>query len=139
MRLGILLDKMANESIISSFKVGPLSLAMTRPMYPLMYHKTISDYIIGNMGKIDNDKNKTFGDKDRFIQTFRNDLVLMLLQNALRKYNLEDAYKSYALNTTIPTAIVDKLNFGAYVKADETEQPILPRKHRRNVICNAWP
>lgn len=120
-----LLDKMANESIISSFKVGPLSLAMTRPMYPLMYHKTISDYIISNMGKIDNDKNKTFGDKDRFIQTFRNDLVLMLLQNALRKYNLEDAYKSYALNTAIPTAIVDKLNFGAYVKADKTDQPIL--------------
>jgi hypothetical protein len=118
-------ERMENESVISSFKVGPLSLAITRPMYPLMYHKTISDYIIANMGQIENDKNKTFGDKDRFIQTFRNDLVLMLLQNALRKYNLEDAYKSYALNTTIPRAIADKLNFGAYVKEDGKNQPIL--------------
>jgi hypothetical protein len=118
-------ERMENESVISSFKVGPLSLAMTRPMFPLMYHKTISDYIIANMGKIELDKNKTFGDKDRFIQTFRNDLILMLLQNALRKYNLEDAYKSYALNTTIPTAIADKLNFGAYVKENGTNQPVL--------------
>jgi len=45
-------EKMENESVISSFKIGSLSLAMTRPMFPLMYHKTISDYIISNMEKI---------------------------------------------------------------------------------------
>jgi len=118
-------EKMENESVISSFKIGSLSLAMSRPMFPLMYHKTISDYIIANMEKIDADKNTAVGDKDRFIQTFRNDLILMLLQNALRKYNLEDAYKSYALNTTIPKTIVDKLNFGAYVKENEKGQPTL--------------
>ena len=118
-------EKMENESVISSFKVGPLSLAMTRPMFPLMYHKTISDFIIANMEQIDADKNRTFGDKDRFIQTFRNDLVLMLLQNALRKYNLEDAYKSYALNTTIPRAIADKLTFGAFVKENDKGEPTL--------------
>jgi protein-tyrosine-phosphatase len=118
-------ERMENESVISSFKVGSLSLAMTRPMFPLMYHKTISDYIIANMGSIEDDKNKTFGDKDRFIQTFRNDLILMLLQNALRKYNLEDSYKSYSLNTTIPRAIADNLNFGAFVKENDKGQPTL--------------
>jgi hypothetical protein len=116
---------MENESVISSFKVGPLTLAMIRPLYPLMFHKTISDYIIKNTPDIDADNKKTFNDKDKFVQTFRNDIVLMILQNALRKYNLEDSYKSYSLNTTIPTSMVDKLNFGAYVKENTSGEPTL--------------
>jgi uncharacterized protein YaiE (UPF0345 family) len=117
--------KMDTESLISSFKVGPLTLAMTRPMYPLMFHKTISDYIIRKMKDIETDNQRTFNDKDRFIQTFRNDIVLMLLQNALRKYDLSDAYKSYTLNTTIPRELVDRLNFGAFVKENQSGQPVL--------------
>jgi hypothetical protein len=117
--------KMETESVISSFKVGPLTLAMTRPMYPLMFHKTISDYIIRKMKDIETDNQRTFNDKDRFIQTFRNDIVLMLLQNALRKYDLSDAYKSYTLNTTIPRELVDRLNFGAFVKENQSGQPVL--------------
>ena len=118
-------NKMENESVISSFKVGPLTLAMTRPMYPLMFHKTISDYIIRKMKDIESDNQRTFNDKDRFIQTFRNDIILMLLQNALRKYDLSDAYKSYTLKTTIPRELVDKLNFGAFVKENQAGEPVL--------------
>jgi hypothetical protein len=49
----------------------------------------------------------------------------MLLQNALRKYNIEDFYKSYALSTTIPREIVDKLNRGAFVKENAQGIPTL--------------
>ena len=117
-----LLKKMLNDSVTSSFFNGDLMLALSRPLFPLAYHPTISKYIIVNMKDFDDDNKRTFNNKDRMITTFRNDLLMLLFQNAVRKYEISDAYQGYNVSTSIPVEIVKKLNFGAFVKENENEE-----------------
>jgi hypothetical protein len=114
-----LLKKMLTDSVTSSFFNGDLMLALSRPLFPLAYHPTISKYIIVNMKDFDNDNKKTFNNKDRMITTFRNDLLMLLFQNAVRKYEISDEYQGYNVSTSIPVEIVKKLSFGAFVKENE--------------------
>jgi len=115
------------DSITSSFFNNSLALAIIEPLMPLRYHPRISDYIITNMADFNDYLESTFGygKKSQMIDTFRNDLVSVLLQNALRKYNIKDTYKGYKATSEVPTKLVDKLEFGAYVQEDASGQPIL--------------
>jgi hypothetical protein len=123
-----LIYKIKNDSIISSFFNGPLALAISRPLFSLRYHETISRFVIAfkQAGILKSDAKVHFnGNEDALIDTFRNDIVTHIFQNALRQFEIGDSYKSYSVETTIPTKLVDQLKFGAYVKQDAKGRSIL--------------
>ena len=113
-----ILDRMMNDSVISSFFNGPMALAVSRPLFKLRYHKQISDYLIARKNQIRNDLETTFPGKnvEMFSNVFRNDIVSFILQNALRKYKAEEGFMSLNMETKIPTALVKELKRGAFVK-----------------------
>ena len=117
-----LLSSLQSDSVISSFFNNALSLSINEMLFPLRYNKAISNYLIGINRQLRDDSEKMFGEgkSDMFINTFRNDIVSFIFQQAARKYNLSDIYKSYSLKTSVPVSLVEKLNFGVYVKADKT-------------------
>jgi hypothetical protein len=117
-----LVQSLLNDSVISSFFNGPLALAISRPLFKLRYHKMISDFLIVKDPLLRNAANKTFGEgnKDIFVNTFRNDIVSFILQNSLKRYQLQDSYMGYDVNYgPIPTGAVGKLDFGAFVVTDK--------------------
>jgi hypothetical protein len=117
-----LLTKMLKDSIISSFFNGPMSLAVIRPLFKLKYNKFVSNYIVENAKLFRTTSNKLLGDRkiDTFISMFRNDLINMIFQNAVRKYKIGDSYMSYAVKKEIPTALASELTSrGAFVKANK--------------------
>lgn len=113
-----ILDRIMNDSVISSFFNGPLALAISKPLFKLRYDKNISEYLIAKKDQIRKDLEITFPGKniEFFSNVFRNDIVSFIFQNAIRKYNGSDVYKSLSLETKIPTALVKELTRGAFVK-----------------------
>lgn len=117
-----LLKGMLNDSVISSFFNGPLSLAVIRPLFKFRYNKVISDYIIQNSQVFRKVSRKLLGEGkiDLFMTMFRNDLINMIFQNAIRKYKLTDSYMSYTIKKQIPTALASDIKSrGAFVKANK--------------------
>jgi hypothetical protein len=117
-----LLDKMLKDSVISSFFNGSMALAVIRPLFKLRYNKYISEYIIENSPKFRVGSTMTLGEGkiDAFITMFRNDLINMIFQNAVRKYKLKDTYMSYTIKKEIPTALASDIKSrGAFVKANK--------------------
>ena len=117
-----LLTKMLNDSVISSFFNGPMALAVIRPLFKLKYNKHISNYIVENAPLFRSTSNKLLGERkmDTFISMFRNDLINMIFQNAVRKYKIGDTYMSYTIKKEIPTALASELTSrGAFVKANK--------------------
>jgi hypothetical protein len=117
-----LLPSLQNDSIISSFFNNSLALTINELIFPLRYNKAISSFLIGVNQRLREDSEKLFGENntDKFLNTFRNDVVSFIFQQASRKYKLTDIYKSYSLKTSVPVALVDELKFGAFVKKDKS-------------------
>ena len=122
-----LINAMQKNSIISSFFMGKLSIAINSLIFPLRYNDAVSSYLISKNKDIRKDTLKTFGKNNTtaFKNSFRNAMLSFLFQNAARKYKLSDTYKSYTLNKTIPVSLVDELKFGAFVKEDKKGNKVL--------------
>lgn len=119
-----LLPLMRTDSVISSLFNNSLALSLNERLFPLRFNKAISNYLIGKNRKLRDDSESIFGQNksDVFVNTFRNDIVSFLYQQAARRFNLTDSYKSYTLKKKVPVAYVDLLQFGAYVKKDANGQ-----------------
>jgi hypothetical protein len=138
-----LLTTLMTDSVISSFFNGPLALAVSRPLFKLRYHKAISDYLIVKGQTLREASESTFGENkvDTFINTFRNDIVSFIFQNALRRYKLGDTYMSYNLKTEVPVKYASELKRGAFVKteADGTKTLYVDEKQLREEFkSKAW-
>lgn len=115
--LNYLVEKFLKDSVISSFFNGPLALAISRPLFKLRYHKAVSKYLMDKGMDMIQEMKDTVGEnkRDVFSSTFRNDLVMYLLQNAIRKYSKSDSYMS--LNSAKMSVADMKSNvIGAFVK-----------------------
>jgi len=115
------------DAVISPMYNNELMLALIRPLMELRYHPNISKYIITHLSDFKNDVESTFGANKvtQMIDGFRNDLIGMLLQNSLRKFNISPAYKGYNTVTKIPVKLVKALTFGAYVQKNEQGEDTL--------------
>jgi hypothetical protein len=140
-----LFDALRNDSIISSLFNYDLILSLNEMMFPLRYNKAISDYLMAKSSNLREDSQLLFGDNktDVFMNTFRNDIISFLFQQAARKFKMGDSYKSYILNKSVPTKLVDQLKFGAYVKKDPSgvstmyiDQPAIESDFDRGVWIN---
>ena len=138
-----LLGTLMNDSVLKSFFNGDLALAVSRPLFKLRYHKAISDYLIVKGQTLKEASESTFGENrvDTFINTFRNDIVSFIFQNALRRYKLGDSYMSYNLKMEVPVKYAAELKRGAFVKeeTDGTKTLYVDEKQlRKEFIDKAW-
>ncbi len=119
-----LLRLMKGDSVISSLFNNALALSLNERLFPLRFNKAISNYLIGKNQQLRDDSETIFGanKSDVFVNTFRNDIISFLYQQAARRYSLTDSYKSYTLKTKVPVTYVELLQFGAYVKEDKNGQ-----------------
>jgi hypothetical protein len=116
-----LIDLIKSDSVIGSFFNNPLALALNNTLFTLRFNKAVSGYLIARRSKIQSDSEKMFGpgNIEMFTNTFKNDIINYLFQNAVRKYKLSDSYKSYELKTSIPVKLIPQLNkFSSYVKKE---------------------
>jgi hypothetical protein len=122
-----LLWKMINDSVTSSFFNGPMALQIGRPLFKMRYHPLITKWMVINNQDIRNSLEKTFGvnKKDLYVDTFRNDMISLILQNTLRKYNIDKFYKSYNVEETIPVEFANLPKFGAFVKKNKSGIPTM--------------
>jgi len=114
-----LLESFMNDSVISSFFNGPLSIALSKSLFTLRFNKAVSDFLIVKDEQITRDLIPMMfpgGNKEQFATTFRNDLVSFLFQNELRKYKLGDYYNSFETKTSFRTKPIDNFSRGAFVK-----------------------
>ena len=113
-----IVESMMDDSILKSFFNGPLALAVSRPLFKLRYHRTVSDYLISRKNQIRKDLDTTFPGQniEMFSNVFRNDIVSFIFQNALRRYNKEDSFMSLNMEDKVPIAYVKELTRGAFVK-----------------------
>ena len=124
LRLGLL-----NDSIISSFFNTKLITGLAKPLFKFRYNEDIQDYIENYMSSFVNAPilKASFGRnyREKFPVTFRNDLLSYLFQNALRKYNIQNQYSSYALSEAMSLAPAAGLKFGAQVVEDKNGPTLL--------------
>lgn len=122
-----LLWKMVNDSITSSFFNGPMVLQIGRPLFKLRYHPVITKWMIVNNEDVRGAVETTFGQnkKDLYVDTFRNDMVSLILQNTLRKYSIDKFYKSYNVEESVPVEFASLPKYGVYVKKDKSGIPTM--------------
>lgn len=122
-----LIDKVLEESVIGSFFVQDFQLKLWSKLFSLRNNDTLTQFLNGVIKDRDmrSEVEKNFGDDmERFVSEFKNDLLLFIFQNSLRDFNLgiDKTYKGMAVSEA-PIKYVDKLEFGAFVKKDESGQP----------------
>ena len=119
-----LIDKVLEESVIGSFFVQDFQLKLWGKLFTLRNNDVLTNYLKnklkdrGSREEIES----TFGDDaEKYVSEFKNDLLQFIFQNALRDFNLglNSSYKGYSVQTKVPIAYVDKLEFGAFVKKGE--------------------
>ena len=107
------------DSIISSFFNTSLIRGLAKPLFSFRYNNELQEYVQEVVNNFDNLQvlKSMYGRafRDKFPVAFRNEVLSYLFQNALRKYQIDNEYSSYALETTIPNKLVPNLKFGAYV------------------------
>jgi len=118
-----LFKSMLTDSVISSFFNEKMALGISKPLFPLRYHPSVSKFLIDlSKSRVLRDQAKlTFGEKGEgaHVVAFRNDLISYIFQNALRKYKLANSYTGYEMTDSIPVSLVPQLKFGAFVKENE--------------------
>jgi len=122
-----LLWRMVNDSITSSFFNGPMALQVGRPLFKMRYHPLITKWMIINDQDIRDSLGSTFGEnkRDQYVDTFRNDMVSLVLQNTLRQYSIDKFYKSYNVEESVPVEFANLPKYGAYVKKDKSGIPTM--------------
>jgi hypothetical protein len=115
-----ILEALMKDSVISSFFNNKLILSLAEPLFKLRYHKAIRSFFSElDPTSLSNNIKNTFGEagRDNYINTFRNDLVSYIFQNALVKTNLTNGYMSYDAQE-IPTKKMVSEKIGAFVKTE---------------------
>ncbi len=116
-----IISALMKDSIISSFFNNKLALSLAAPLFKLRYNPAIRAFLkqkddANNL--VENIKT-TFGEagRDTYLNTFRNDLVSYIFQNALGKTDIKKGYMSYDAKE-VPTKEMLSEKFGAFVKTN---------------------
>jgi len=121
-----IVDKILENSPISSFYISEFQTQIWEPLFKLRNHEVFNQFIIDKMGnqQFYDDVQSTFGDSESFVNSFRNDLISMIYQNALKDFDIRNI-KSYKGQLIIDTNVkeaattVEQLSYlgiGVFVK-----------------------
>ena len=116
-----IISALMKDSVISSFFNNKLALSLAAPLFKLRYNEAIRRFIKSkdDSGNLVENIKTTFGEngRDNYLNTFRNDLVSYILQNAITKTDIKKGYMSYDAQE-IPSKEMLSDRFGAYVKTN---------------------
>ena len=110
-----LINKIKTKSPISSFFTQQFQLRVFEPIMKLRANKKINDHLISLIR--DREHEKVMEDPEKYVAAFKNDLPLYLLQNYIKRINLNKMteYNSLRISTQkIPIEIAN-LEIGAFV------------------------
>jgi len=117
-----IISALMGDSIISSFFNNKLALSLAAPLFKLRYNSAIRTFIKGkdDSNELMENIKTTFGEdgRDNYLNTFRNDLVTYIFQNAIVKTDLKKGYMSYDARE-IPAKEMLSDKFGAFVKTNK--------------------
>ena len=90
------INKILDESSISSFGISEFMSDIYKNLFTIRDSKLVNDYLLNRIsnGKLKEAVDNTFGDQEKFISTFRNDIVMFMFQNYMRNLDL-DSIKYY--------------------------------------------
>ena len=120
---------MLYDSILSSFFNTALIKGITKPLFTFRYNEDVQNYVqevvndFSNVQVLKSMYGRAF--RDKFPVAFRNEILSYLFQNALRKYQINDEYSSYSLETKVPTKLIPNLKFGAYVDTKTNGEKVM--------------
>lgn len=110
------------ESPIGSFKISKFQLKLWGPLFKVRNHKNLNRYIIEEMVSNKSTKNmkKMFGDTERYIETFKNDLIVKLYLDEIKKpIDLKGTYKGFPINDVKGKKIKPTLENGVTIIPDK--------------------
>jgi len=115
-----LVDKIMDESVIGSFFVQDFQVKLLGKLFKFRNNDIVNTFLKDKLNRSQADVEDTFDDQEEFVRTFKNDLVSFVFQNQIKGFNLSHfkTYKGFDATTEVPIKLIDKLDFGAFVKED---------------------
>lgn len=109
------------ESPISSFRVAPLQLKLWSSLFNIRNDQKINDYLITLLKNSSSLKKmkKRFGTPEKYVENFKNDLVVKIFSNTVKSFNLIDNYKGINLKESSEIKEVQGLKRGIAVLPNE--------------------
>lgn len=121
-----MVDRILNDSPIGAFYVQPFQLAIWKDLFPLRNHPAVNNFLLGKFEEgVNDDIKRTFGDKERFANEFRNDLVSFIFQNNLRDFDQNaDTYKGYEVKQELYVLLEKLENAKSIAEKTDIEKQI---------------
>ena len=116
------IDAILDESPIGSFYIQPFQVELWQDLFKLRNNPVVNEFILTKMDDFNtyNDAvDKTFGDSEKLVNQFRNDLTSFIFQNSLRTFNVsdQDTYRGVELvKEGFDVKTVANLRHGVFVK-----------------------
>lgn len=106
--------RLRDESIISSFNTGPFQIEMWSNLFKITNHSSINDIISDLIFQERGRMMQSYGNmsKERFVSTFKQDLVNFIFQNVLHENNNISEGSKYGLDIIekdVPSEIIDNI------------------------------
>ncbi len=111
-----MIERLLTDSPISSFAIQDFQLELWKDAFPLRNHKVVNEFL-SRFITLENVKN-TLGDKERFANTVKNDLLSYIFQNTFNAVNLEKikSYKGFEVKTATDVVETLGLDIGVFME-----------------------
>jgi hypothetical protein len=114
-----IVDDILENSPMGSFNIQDFMVSLWGPLFHLRNSDVVNNFLLNKFrGGISGDVDNTFGDPEKFVAEFKNDLMSYVFQNSVQTFDLNKIknYKGYNVNDTMPVQAVKSLVHGVFVK-----------------------
>ena len=98
-----IVEKIQEQSSIAPFFIQDYILNLFKDYFPLRASDKINGYLTDLINTNYNDIYETYGDVEKFVELFRNDLLQFIIQNSIGSVNINTVkdYKGYSVNDSV--------------------------------------
>ena len=122
-----MIQKIQEGSPIQSFFVQDFQVGIWKGLFKLRNNPMLNEFLRLKMEepKFKEEAENTWGELDKFIGQWRNDLVSFIFQNSMKSFDIDNmdfrGYKGIAINKHFTVDTLPNLEQGVYVKNDKGE------------------
>lgn len=117
-----IVEAILQESPIGSFQIAPFQMKLWGPLFDIRNNQHLNDFIIDLLGDkaAVNRMEERFGSVEKWIETFKNDMVVNIFTDTVKKFNINaPTYKGLVTNLEGDIKTVAHLDRGVAVSADK--------------------
>lgn len=115
-----IIEKILNESPIGSFYIQDFQIGLWKDLFKLRNNELVNNFILQKMNSKEfiAQVDDTWGNSEKFINQFRNDLVSFTFQNYMKNFNLDSIkdYQGINVDSSTSVELVPSLKHGVFVK-----------------------